>query len=166
VLDRPALTIRPYASVDAEATLNILIDAVTTTAAADYTAEQIQAWTRPDDRPLEDWDQARLCRDTFVAAVEGQLVGFSDVSAAGYIDMMFVTSGHGRQGAGHALLTFLEKRAVAAGAGEMSADVSLTARRFFEAHGFIAEGEQHPVIAGVRLTNFHMTKTLRPVLRE
>ena len=95
-----------------------------------------------------------------MAVVDGRVAGFSDVSAAGYVDMMFVSPRHGRQGVGHALMTFLEKRALAASADQMSADVSLTARPFFEAHGFVVEAEQHPVIDGVQMTNFHMTKPL------
>ena len=157
---RVAITIRPYASADAEESLDVFIEAVTRTAAADYTSEQIEAWARPNDRGLEDWDQARLGVDTFVAVVDGRVAGFSDVSAAGYVDMMFVSPAHGRQGVGHALMTFLEKHALAAGADQMSADVSLTARPFFEAHGFVVVAEQHPVIDGVQMTNFQMTKPL------
>ena len=112
------------------------------------------------DRRSEDWDKARLHRDTFVAVVNGRLAGFSDVRNGGYVDMMFVSPHHGRQGVGHALMRFLEKRARAAGAAQMSADVSLGARPFFEAHGFVVEVEQHPSVAGVQLTNFHMTKSL------
>jgi putative acetyltransferase len=155
-----AITIRPYTSADAVETLNLFIEAVTTSAATDYTSEQIDAWARPDDRRSEDWDQARLRLDTFVAVVNGDLAGFSDVSTGGYVEMMFVSPHHSRQGVGHALMTFLENRARAAGAEQMSADVSLTARPFFEAHGFGVQVEQHPVIAGVQLTNFHMTRSL------
>jgi putative acetyltransferase len=156
-----AITIRPYASTDAEGTLDVFVEAVTRTAAADYTPEQIEVWARPDDRRLEEWDQDRLGVDTFVAVIDDCVAGFSDVSAGGYIDMMFVSPRHGRQGVGHGLMTFLEKRALAAGADQMSANVSLTARRFFEAHGFVAEAEQHPVIDGIQMTNFRMTKPLR-----
>jgi putative acetyltransferase len=152
VPSRVAIAIRPYASADAEESLDVFSEAVTRTAAADYTSEQIEAWARPNDRGLEDWDQARLGVDSFVAVVDGRVAGFSDVSAAGYVDMMFVSPRHGRQGVGRALMTFLEKRALAAGADQMSADVSLTARPFFEAHGFLVEAEQHPVIDGVQMT--------------
>jgi putative acetyltransferase len=160
VPSRAAITIRPYASADAGGTLDVFVEAVTRTAAADYTSEQIEAWACSDDPRLAEWDQDRLRLDTFVAVVDGRVAGFSDVSASGYIDMMFVSPGHGRRGVGHALMTFLERRALAAGADQMSADVSITARRFFEAHGFVVEVEQHPVIAGVQMTNFRMTKAL------
>lgn len=47
---------------------------------------------------------------------------------------------------------------LAAGAKQKSADVSLTARSFFEAHGFTAEAEQHPGMGGVQMANFHVVK--------
>ena len=43
----PAVVIRPYGEADAAATLAIFLAAITETAAADYSPEQIQAWARP-----------------------------------------------------------------------------------------------------------------------
>lgn len=36
--------------------------------------------------------------------------------------------------------------------------MSITARPFFEHHGFVAVTEQHPVRAGVELVNWRMVK--------
>ena len=41
----------------------------------------------------------------------------------------------------------------------LKADVSITARPFFEFYGFTVEAEQHPVKAGVQLTNAKMKRT-------
>jgi quinol monooxygenase YgiN len=43
---------------------------------------------------------------------------------------------------------------------ELTADVSITARPFFERHGFTVEAEQHPVLDGMPLTNYKMKKKL------
>ncbi|WP_199184919.1 GNAT family N-acetyltransferase [Cryobacterium sp. M15] len=43
---------------------------------------------------------------------------------------------------------------------ELTADVSITARHFFERHGFTVEAEQHPVLDGMPLTNYKMKKKL------
>ena len=48
------------------------------------------------------------------------------------------------------------------GAVELSTHASLTARPFFEAHGFAVVVEQHPVLRGVALTNFVMRRDLGP----
>lgn len=88
---RSQIRIRSYDSADAGETLRIFHDAITVTASADYTPEQIAAWARPDDRDVSGWDRSMLARGSHVALISGQLAGFSDVSADGYVDMMFVS---------------------------------------------------------------------------
>ncbi|WP_203580351.1 GNAT family N-acetyltransferase [Microbacterium hibisci] len=152
--------VRSYRAEDARATLTIFLAAITETAAADYSPEQVQAWARPDRRNLTEWDAARKSRNTYVAVIGGEVVGFSDVAETGYIDMMFVSPTHARRGVARTLLTTLEQRARDAGASRLTADVSITARPFFERAGFQVVAEQHPVTGGVQMTNFHMAKSL------
>ena len=38
------------------------------------------------------------------------------------------------------------------------AEVSITARRFFEKMGFVVVEERHPVVRGVELTNYAMRR--------
>lgn len=99
-------------------------------------------------------------RNSYVCVVEDAIAGFSDVSRTGYIDMMFVSPGYARRGLASALLAVLEAEAQAVGAVALSADVSLTARPFFERHGFVVKAEQHPLKAGVPMANFHMSRPL------
>ena len=153
--------IRPYRNSDASATFAIFQDAVTVTASHDYSPEQIAAWVGADRRDLADWDRTMSARNSIVACMDGEIVGFSDVDSFGYIDMLFVSPRHGRQGVATAMLARLHHTARNAGATSLSANVSITARPFFERHGFTVEAEQHPVLDGVRLNNFHMIKPLR-----
>lgn len=154
------IRIRPYGSSDAGETLRIFQDAITVTAAADYTPEQVSAWARPDSRDIDGWDRAMLGRRSYVALIGDDIAGFSDVSAGGYVDMMFVSPRFARRGVARELLTFLEALVRRNSAKRLSADVSITARPFFEAMGFRVDAEQHPVTGGVIMTNFHMTKDL------
>lgn len=130
------------------------------TAASDYAPAQLAAWARPEQRDPATWDLGMRRRNSFVAVVNDQIAGFSDVSVDGYIDMMFVSPRHGREGVATALLAKAEALARGNGAHQVSADVSITARPFFEHCGFVVEKEQHPITAGVRMTNFHMSKKL------
>ncbi|NQX17517.1 GNAT family N-acetyltransferase [Rathayibacter sp. VKM Ac-2857] len=150
----PPIAIRPYAESDAAGTLAVFLAAVTETAAADYSPEQIRAWAGERDVPT--WHLAMQARNAFVATVDGELAGFSDVSVTGYIDMMFVAPRFLRRGVATRLLAEAESQAPTA--PELSADVSITARPFFERHGFVAVAEQHPVRAGVELVNWRMVK--------
>jgi putative acetyltransferase len=154
------LEVRRYRSSDAAATLAVFLDSVTVTASADYSVEQIAAWSRRERRTVSDWDRGMRRRNSYVAVHDGEIAGFSDVSDEGYIDMMFVSPRHSRRGVATALLAALAARARGLELESLSADVSITARPFFERHGFEVVTEQHPVTAGVRMTNFHMTKSL------
>ncbi|MDJ0315810.1 GNAT family N-acetyltransferase [Arthrobacter antibioticus] len=156
----PVVAIRPYRLVDAADTLAIFLAAVTETAATDYSPEQIRAWARPEDRELSTWHAAMDERNSYVATVDGVPAGFSDVNQQGYIDMMFVSPRFLRLGVARQLLDHVEARARAAQLTELTANVSLTARPFFERYGFVVEAEQHPVMLGVQLTNYAMKKKL------
>lgn len=156
----PVVAIRPYRLEDAAATLAIFLAAVTETASADYTPEQIQAWARPEARELSTWHAAMHERNSYVATVDGEPAGFTDVDPQGYVDMMFVAPCYLRLGAARQLLGHIEAHARAVRLTELTADVSITARPFFERYGFVVVAEQHPVKVGVQLTNYAMKKNL------
>lgn len=153
------MNIRGYIETDAQATLGVFLSAVSETASAHYSAKQIAAWSRPQERELSAWNSARKS-NTFVATIGIEVVGFSDVSEDGHIDMMFVAPKFGRRGVASALLAHLCGIAEAAGMAELSTDASITARPFFEHHGFAVVTEQRPIIHGVEMTNFRMTRKI------
>lgn len=156
----PVVAIRPYCLADAADTLAIFLAAVTETAAADYTPEQVRAWARPEERELSTWHAAMQKRNSYVATVNGEPAGFSDVDPQGYIDMMFVAPRFLRLGVARQLLAHVEAHARAARLTVLTAHVSITARPFFARYGFVVEAEQHPVMVGVQLTNYAMKKML------
>jgi len=154
------MEIRPYAETDAPATLSVFLSAVTETASVHYSEEQIAAWARPDERDVDQWNSARKALDTYVATIGAEVAGFSDVRDDGYIDMMFVDPKFGRRGVAGALLAHLRSIAARAGASELSTNASITARPFFEQHGFAVVAEQHPITLGVEMTNYKMVLPL------
>lgn len=156
----PVVAIHPYRLADASDTMAIFLAAVTETAAANYTPEQIQAWARPEEREISTWNAAMQARNSYVATVDGESAGFSDVDAHGYIDMMFVDPRFLRLGVAKQLLAHVEAHTRAEGLTELTANVSITARPFFERYGFVVQAEQHPLMVGVRLTNYAMKKNL------
>ncbi|QYF75526.1 GNAT family N-acetyltransferase [Cryobacterium sp. PAMC25264] len=162
-MDGPAggsATVRPYESADAAGTLAVFLDAVTVTAAGDYSPDQIAAWSAPQERDVTEWDLVRSRLGTVVATVDGEVAGFSDVDDQGYIDMMFVASRFGRRGVAGALLREVERRAGELTVPALWTNASITARPFFERHGFVVVSEQHPVIRGTLLRNYRMRKEL------
>ena len=156
------VNIRAYQSADADTTLRIFQEAIMVTAAGDYTRDQLNAWARLDQLVVTQWDRSMLPRNSVVATLGDQVVGFSDVSKNGYIDMLYVSPDFARKGVARALMAFLEDQARIYSAQQLVANVSTTARPFFEVVGFHVEAEQHPVVDGVVMTNFRMTKPLGP----
>jgi putative acetyltransferase len=151
--------LRDYTDADARATLDVFLRAVRVTAARDYTAEQVRAWA-PDDIDRAAWAERRAGSRTRVAVRDDVVVGFTDVDAAGYVDMLFVDPDAARTGVARALLDWVVRTARADGATELTTHASVTARPFFAANGFEVVAEQHPVRRGVALTNYRMRRPL------
>jgi putative acetyltransferase len=154
--------LRPYTDADADATLAVFRRAVRTTAARDHSAEQLAAWA-PDSIDRDEWHARRRERRTVVADDDGRVVGFTDVDATGYVDMMYVDPDAGRRGVATALLAWAVEEATRAGAVSVRTHASITARPFFEAHGFRVDEVRHPVRNGVTFENFAMSRPLGPV---
>ncbi|RPE78637.1 MULTISPECIES: GNAT family N-acetyltransferase [unclassified Frondihabitans] len=156
------ITLRPYEPADAIATLAVFTEAITQTAAAYYTAGQIEAWAKPGRRDPNAWNDAMRGRGSVVAVAGIEVVGFSDVDRDGHIDMLFVSPRYLRRGIARTLLSHIEHRAQATGTKLLSSDVSKAARPFFESMGFDLVREQRATMEGMELTNYRMTKTLTP----
>ena len=118
--------VRRYTAADAAATLRCFRRAVRGTASGDYEPAQIEAWAAVD---VDAWGRRRESVETWVAERDGRLVGFSDLDADGYIDMMFVDPDAVRTGVASALLERLVALAKFRGLAELTVHASITARR-------------------------------------
>jgi len=148
--------IRRFVDDDAPATLEIFSRAVHETASRDYDPDQLEAWAPDDLDPIE-WAQRRAAASTWIAEVDGEVVGFTDVDAEGYIDMLFVHPEHSGRGIGTALVEHV--LGIAATTSDVATvNASVTARPLFERHGFVVVREQHVARRGVLLTNFQMRR--------
>ena len=154
-----SLTIRPHCPSDATDTLRVFLAAIRTTAAADYSLDQIHAWAAPDIDP-SNWAAKRGKLNTWVAILDGAVVGFTDVDQSGYIHMLFVDPLHGRTGIATALLEWVFEQAKSSGAHGLTTNASITARPFFQSQGFVVVEELQPVLRGVVLRNYLM---IRPI---
>ncbi|WP_108820431.1 GNAT family N-acetyltransferase [Pseudovibrio sp. Alg231-02] len=151
--------IRPLCKSDASDCAHVFFDAVMIGAKEHYSKEQLAAWAGPAPAP-ERWS-AKLCDMAgFVAVKDNIVIGFMTIDTKGYIEFAFTSPNHTRQGIGttiyNQLLSWAEQRDITT----LSADISLAAKPFFLHHGWQVECEQAPVVRGISLTNFLMTKTL------
>ncbi|QXT63520.1 GNAT family N-acetyltransferase [Tessaracoccus palaemonis] len=145
--------ITAYRPQDAALTRDLFQAAIRGTASRDYTPEQVVVWSRVDDLGL--WNDNRMKAHCLIARIDGVPAGFTEIDDEAYLNMMFVDPRFAGRGVATALLQ------VALGLVDPTATVtaraSLTARPFFEARGFRVDAEHHPVIRGVRLTNFSVS---------
>ena len=156
-MSEQTITVRDYRQADAMPTLRCFQRAVRGTASHDYDPEQIESWVAVD---VEAWGCRRASAETLVADRDGQLVGFTDVNHDGYIDMMFVDPDAARTGVASALLNHTIDLVRRRGGRELTVQASITARLFFERHGFTVTSEQRVELRGSELTNYRMRRAL------
>ncbi|SJN09852.1 Acetyltransferase [Leucobacter sp. 7(1)] len=156
------MLIRPYAYADATPTLKVFFRAIELTARAHYSKAQRAAWADRAGRTIPTWHVARSAADTWVAEVEGRVVGFADLDASGTIDMLFVDPDFARRGIAAALLARPLSTARARGLTRVRTNASDTACPFFLAHGFRIEEQRTVVVRGVSMSHTALVLDLEP----
>lgn len=149
--------VRAFQSQDAPALWDVFYSAIRQTAAADYTAEQLDAWAPATPDPAR-WALRMEGLQPFVCEIGGRIVGYADLQPTGYIDHFFVSPGAGRRGVGSALMRRIHESAAEQRVRRLFSDVSLTARPFFEKFGFEIQTAQTVSIRDMTLASFRMSK--------
>lgn len=155
------MVIRDYQEQDAKALAEIYYNTIHKINIKDYTQEQVNAWalrSSLDDLTgwLEKWSKLK----PMVAVVNDTIVGFAEFNDNGYIDCFYCHHEWQRHGVGSALMGAIEDRAKAYNVKCIFANVSITARPFFETKGFQMVKEQEVEFRGVKFRNNVMEKIL------
>ena len=119
------MILRAYTPADCGEILRLFYETVHCVNAADYTQEQLDAWTDGADR--ENWNSSLSEHDTLVAEEGGAIVGFADLADGNYLDRLYVHKDFQRRGVATALCDALEQRCT----GEITVHASITAVPFF-----------------------------------
>jgi putative acetyltransferase len=155
------MRVRPLEPADIPAVAELFTETVRSVNARDYSPEQVEAWAPQPPDPAA-WERSFAGRTALVADVDGAVAGFADLAADGYLDRLYVHRDHQRRGVATALADALEAEAARQGAGEITADASVTALPFFERRGYETVARQEKLLRGVRFTNFRVRKRLGP----
>tara|TARA_R110002167_G_C12658646_1_gene649706 strand:- start:1223 stop:1690 length:468 start_codon:yes stop_codon:yes gene_type:complete len=124
-----------------------------------YSQKQLDAWSPAlFDKTL--WNNKLAKLNSFVCIKDKKIVGYSDLQSSGYIDHFFCHHSYQRQGIGAALMAHIHTLAKQQHITQLSADVSITAKLFFEGKGFKVVKQQVVPIRGQKLSNFNMMKSL------
>ncbi|WP_051090304.1 GNAT family N-acetyltransferase [Psychromonas ossibalaenae] len=124
----------------------------------DYSQTQIQAWAAEQYDPLE-WQALIKSINPFVVTLKDEIVAYGSLQSDGYIDHFFCHYLHQKNGFAKALMRLLLRTGKDIGIKRFYADVSITAKPFFEYFGFMVVKEQLVEKNGVLLKNYLMEKT-------
>lgn len=147
--------IRPYQPGEEPQLRELFYNTVHHVNQRDYTQEQREAWA-PARYDANVWAARIMQSEPFVALYNDSIVGFADVQTDGYIDFFFCHHAYQGKGVGKALMKHLLKTGRRFGIKRFYADVSITAKPFFQHYGFEVVRQQQKEVRGVVLTNFLM----------
>ncbi|MCT2562809.1 GNAT family N-acetyltransferase [Chryseobacterium herbae] len=137
----------------------LFTDTVTTVCQNDYSSDQINVWKSGAEND-ERWLGVIDSQLVIVAKINGQMAGFCTLDQGNYIDLLFVHKDFQNQGIARKMYIFIEQEATVRKEKTLAADVSKTAKPFFEKMGFKVIKEQTVNVKGIDLTNYKMEKEL------
>jgi putative acetyltransferase len=155
------MVVREFEPGEEPALRDVFYSSVHGIASRNYTPQQLQAWA-PPEYDQDKWIERINRNRSFIAVIDGEIAGFSDVQETGYIDQFYVASRFAGIGVGTALMKYIHQVAALRNLPELSSHVSLTAEPFFTRHGFKIVKRNMVDVKGVILRNATMRKTLLP----
>ncbi len=153
-----SIAIRPAVLGDAEAIRQVQSAAARGLCSADYTPEQMGAWTGRETSHYEQRLRDAGC-STLVAEADGRVVAFSG-RIGGELLSLYVQPEWAGRGVGAALLAQVESEAAAEGHGELTLNSSVTAVPFYERQGYTVAGPGSYERDGVAIPCVRMAKGL------
>lgn len=147
------LKIRAYEDGDFPVLCTLFLRAIKETASADYSPRQIAAWAQIDE---ERWRQ-KLAASRVLVAINDALPVVFMTAVDDYIDLLFVCPDHSRQGVASALLNTLLMQLPER---VYTVEASMTAKPFFEHHGFMVMKQQEVEVRGERFVNYRMRRQI------
>ncbi|MCU6793854.1 GNAT family N-acetyltransferase [Paenibacillus sp. WQ 127069] len=156
------MKIRKFQDSDINQIVTLFYETVHTINARDYSADQLQAWAPKGEKiaKIANWKVSLSHNITYVAEINGEIVGFADMTPEGHLDRLYIHKDYQGQGIAVALMNTIEADARKLGLTEMDTEASITAKPFFERQGYQTIQLQVVERNGVNLVNFKMTKLL------
>lgn len=155
-----SLSYRKATHEDIPTLKDLFRETVTTVNRRDYTCEETADWASCMDSRAR-WEKLIEGMHVIVAiAPSDRIVGFAAINDEGYLHSMFVHKDCQGQGVATFLLSIMEEYAKRNGINEITSEVSITARPFFERKGYTVITEQKVRANKLYMTNYKMCKSL------
>jgi putative acetyltransferase len=137
----------------------LFLDTVLHVNIADYSLEQVQEWASRGES-IDRWNKLFSEHQYWLCEHDEKVVGFISCNGSGLIHSLFVSKDFQRKGVAKLLFQTLEEYANQNNIRTLTAEVSITAKPFFESKGFIVEEEQIVQLNQCYLKNFKMRKNI------
>ena len=157
--------IRKYQPGDEQAIGQIYYDAVHQLTCKDYTEVQRNAWATPIEYGPEwnaKWRKRCDRKRPWVAVIDEKVTGFIELDPDGHIDCTYVSPEYAGKGHMSAIMEQIFVEAHQTNLLRLYAEVSITARPFFEKHGFRVIRDNPHEVRGVPILNYIMECWLQP----
>ena len=153
------MKITAFGRNDMEELIHLMRETVYAVCKDDYSPEELELWVP------KNIDKARFLKSlrhakVLVAREEGAIVGFADMDADGYLNRLYTRVEYQGRGIGSALLQRMEEEARKNRCGKVFLTSSITARSFYEHHGYVCLGAKEAPRRGGSVPGFRMEKKL------
>ena len=148
--------------VDLGPVLDLFRNCVFEVCKKDYTSDQLAAWASASLN-TDRWMEKILSQFFIIAFSQDTLIGFGSLQYRDTIDLLYVHKDFQKRGIADTIYKQLLHEAQRCSAEVLKAEVSKTARPFFEKKGFKTIAEQVKNIQGATLVNYAMVKTIGPL---
>lgn len=152
-----SLIIRRYVDGDADELLKLFKEAVAAINIRHYSPEQVAVWTTVNK---DEWRQSLKGHETFVAEIDGVIVGFADLRHDGYLDRLYINKDYQGRFIYLRLLRHIEHAARDLGLNKVFTHCSITAKIPAERAGYKVIKEQTVSRDGVDFINYVMEKEI------
>lgn len=154
------MLVRQYRAEDNSSIVKLFYDTVHTVNARDYSPGQLNAWA-PDNIDIARWCKAFESDFTLVAEQNHVIIGFANISKAGYFDRLYIHKDYQGIGAAKKLADAIETHARESQLAEIRVDASITAKPFFLKRGYKVLNKNVTERCGQQLVNYTMAKCLQ-----
>lgn len=153
------IIIRKFKLSDLDQIIQLFYDTVHTINIQDYSQEQVDVWA-PKNIDINRWKKSLTDHISYVAEINNTIIGFGDITKEGYLDHLYTHKDFQGKGIGSGILKKLEEEAKKLGLMEITTQASITAKPFFEKHGYITVESQTKVFRGISFLNYKMIKKI------
>lgn len=158
-MNKENISVRLATLIDYNELQQLFVDTVNTVCSKDYNALQIKVWTESVENEQR-WLNILTRQFVLVGLVNNKIAGFCTLDNSDFIDLFYIHKDYQRQGIATKLYSFIESEAKENKTKILEADVSKTAKSFFEKMGFETIEENKVLQKGVELSNYKMKKVL------